>query len=220
MSRRVVLLGAPGAGKGTQAKRVAERLGLAHLSTGDLLRAAVAAGSEAGLAAKDSMDAGQLVPDDVVFGVLFERLAEGVDGYLLDGFPRNRAQAEELDRRLSETGSALTDVIDLTVPDERVVGRITGRRICRGCGRNFHVEFMAPEKDGVCDACGGELYQRSDDTEAVVKDRLAVYHEQTAPLQDYYAKQGLLVKVDGDREPDLVTADLVARLERDAAERV
>jgi adenylate kinase len=220
VSQRVVILGAPGAGKGTQAHRVANLLGLEHLSTGDLLRAAVAAGTPAGTAAHACMDAGELVPDEVVFGVLFDRLnQEGTSGYLLDGFPRNRAQAEELDRRLDAADSGLSRVVELAVPDERLVKRLTGRRQCKSCGRNFHVEYLPPTKDGRCDDCDGELIQRKDDNEAVVSNRLQVYHEQTAPLVDYYTERGLLSTVDGDRAVDEVTADVRRVLESAVAER-
>jgi len=219
MTGRVVLLGAPGAGKGTQAQRVCDRMDLVHLSTGDLLRAAVAEGTDAGREAKRFMEAGELVPDEVVFGVLFDRLAGGVDDFLLDGFPRNRAQAEELDRRLREANTPLDVVVRLEVPDERLAARITGRRICRGCGRNYHVEFLPPGEEGVCDACGGELYQRSDDTAETVAQRLAVYHEQTTPLIAYYREKGVLDSIDGDREPGAVTADLEGVLSRYVAER-
>lgn len=222
MTRRTAILGAPGAGKGTQAQRVCAQLGLEHLSTGDLLRAAVAAGSPAGLEAKSFMDAGNLVPDGVVFGVLFERLqpeaGKPVESYMLDGFPRNRAQAEELDRRLSEGAGSpqtLDVVVDIQVPDERIVARITGRRICKGCGRNFHVEFVRPAKEGICDACGAELYQRSDDVESVVLERLAVYHEQTAPLVEYYREREVLVTVDGDQAVDAVTEAVLGALSPD-----
>jgi len=191
MKRRLVLLGAPGAGKGTQAKRLAESTGLAHLSTGDLLRAAVAAGTPAGREASAHMQAGRLVPDEVVFGVLFERLQDAEQGFVLDGFPRNRAQAEELDRRLAEAGHGLEAVIDVEVPDSQLVRRITGRRICKGCGRNYHVEFVPSKVAGRCDACGGELSQRADDTAAVVTERLTV---------------------DGTRTVDQVGAAIVAAL--------
>lgn len=216
MTGGTVILGAPGAGKGTQAQRVCGTLGLVHLSTGDLLRGAVAAGTPAGREAKSFMEAGKLVPDDVVFGVLFERLqpADGpaVEGFMLDGFPRNRAQAEELDRRLEAAGQSLDAVVDVAVPDSRIVERITGRRSCKACGRAYHVTFVPPAKEGVCDACGGELSQRSDDTESVVKDRLAVYHEQTAPLVDYYRERGLLTTVDGDQSVDAVTSAVLDAL--------
>ncbi|MGQ0552151.1 MAG: adenylate kinase [Planctomycetota bacterium] len=215
---RYVLLGAPGAGKGTQAQLVCQRRGLTHLSTGDLLRAAVQAGTAAGLAAKQHMEAGRLVPDDVVFEVLFERLGAAGSGraasggFLLDGFPRNRAQAEELDRRLAALGTPLDRVADLTVPDAILLQRLTGRRSCRGCGRSFHLDFLPPRAAGLCDGCGGPLEQRSDDTAAVVSERLAVYRRQTAPLREFYASRGLLVSVDGHREVGVVADELLARL--------
>ena len=213
MSTRVVLLGAPGAGKGTQASRLAERLDLPHLSTGDLLRAAVKAGTEAGLAAKEHIEAGRLVPDEVVFGVLFEALATKGDGYLLDGFPRNVPQAEELDERLQAAGTPLDIVVDIDVPEDKLISRLTGRRICRACGKNYHLEFLPPKQTGLCDSCGGDLYERSDDSRNVVTERLAVYHEQTEPLRDYYRGRGLLATVNGDQDVDAVTSDLKACLE-------
>lgn len=213
MSPRVVLLGAPGAGKGTQASRLAERMDLPHLSTGELLRAAVKAGTEAGVTASEHIEAGQLVPDEVVFGVLFEALRSGEGAFLLDGFPRNLGQAEELDRRLDQASTPLDVVVDIDVPEELLIGRLTGRRICRGCARNYHVEFMPPKQNGVCDACGGELYERSDDSRNVVAERLDVYHEQTEPLRDYYSDRGLLATVNGDQDVDAVTLALVACLE-------
>lgn len=216
---RIVILGAPGAGKGTQAARLCAARGLAHLSTGDMLRAAVADGTPAGKQAQEFMDAGQLVPDEVVFGVLFERLAQAQDGYLLDGFPRNVAQAEELDRRLAESGEPIELAVVVDVPDERLVARLTGRRVCASCGNTHHIEFMPPAKEGVCDACGGELQQRSDDTEAVARDRLEVYHQTTAPLIDYYNARDLLASVDGDGPVDRVTEDLGEVLSRDVAEQ-
>lgn len=217
MKRRIVLLGAPGAGKGTQARQIAAREGFAHLSTGDLLRAALAAGTPAGKAAKAHMEAGRLVPDDVVFGVLFERLDARTTGFVLDGFPRNVAQAEELDRRLAALKLPLEAVVDIDVPDAPLVGRITGRRACRTCGRNYHVKFLPPKKAGVCDDDGTALIQRADDIEAVVQQRLDVYHGQTAPLKDYYRARGLLQRVDGDRDPAAVERDLLACLGGTAA---
>jgi len=211
-ARRVVLLGAPGAGKGTQASRMATACGLLHFSTGDLLRSAVAAGTPAGKAAAAHMQAGRLVPDETVFGVLFERLPEAAEGFVLDGFPRNLAQAEELDRRLALAGTPLDKVIDLDVPDSRLVARLAGRRVCPACGASFHLEFRAPAVAGRCDGCDAALIQRGDDSEAVVAERLAVYHRQTAPLVRYYAELGLLVRVDGDRAIEQVTRDLLARL--------
>ena len=212
MSRRVVLLGAPGAGKGTQAQKLAESEHLVHLSTGDLLRAAVKAGTELGRQARAHMEAGQLVPDDLVFRVLFERLGASAGGFVLDGFPRNRAQAEELDRRLAAAGTPLDAVIDIEVPDAKLVARLTGRRICKSCGRNYHVDFLPPRRAGACDACGGELHQRADDSPHVVGERLAVYHEQTEPLKAYYRGQGLLTTVDGDKPVAEVTSALKAAL--------
>jgi adenylate kinase len=218
-SRRVVLLGAPGAGKGTQAQAVAGRAGLEHLSTGDLLRAAVQADTPAGRSARAAMDAGRLVPDAVVFGVLFDRLASGTGAFLLDGFPRNLAQAEELDRRLEEQGAALDRVVEIHVPDERLADRLTGRRVCGACGRNYHVAYLAPRQAGRCDACGGALVHRPDDRIEVVGERLAVYHRQTAPLRDYYGSRGLLETVDGDREVGLVTQELLETLAAPVARR-
>lgn len=204
--QRLVFLGAPGAGKGTQAERACRDHGLVHLSTGDLLRAAVEAGTPSGVDAKGSMDKGELVPDEVVFGVLFEKLDEGIDAFLLDGFPRNQAQAEGLDERLGQAGKPLDGVIELDVPYQVIVGRITGRRVCKACGATYHVEFRPTSEEGVCDACGGATHQRSDDTEDVITKRLAVYEEQTAPLKEYYERKGLLVVVNGDRPMDTVEA--------------
>ena len=216
----MVLLGAPGAGKGTQAAVVATELGLAHLSTGDMLRAAAAAGTEAGLKAKAHMDAGRLVPDADVLGVLFERL-EGLrrsgQGFVLDGFPRTLEQAQALDARLKEWGRPLDRVFEVDVPDARLTARLVGRRVCGGCGRNYHLDFRPPAKAGVCDVCGGALVQRKDDTPAVVSERLAVYHRQIAPLRDYYRRRDLLTTVDGDRPAELVTKDLLASLSSPAA---
>lgn len=215
---RFVILGAPGAGKGTQAQRVCEQLGVAHLSTGDLLRTAVKNGTEAGRQAQAFMEAGKLVPDEVVFGVLFERLGDGDTGFMLDGFPRNAAQAAELDRRLADAGTPLDRAVEVHVPDERLLARITGRRSCKACGNVHHVDFMPPKTEGVCDACGGELQQRKDDNADVVAERLAVYHEQTAPLIEHYAGLGLHERVDGDRAVADVTSDLLAVLTNAVAE--
>jgi adenylate kinase len=212
VKRRIVLLGAPGAGKGTQAQRLARREGLSHLSTGDLLRAAVAAGTPAGKAAHAHMQAGRLVPDELVFGVLFERLGAGTPAFVLDGFPRNVAQAEELERRLGALGAPLEAAVDIDVPDARLVPRLTGRRSCSACGRAFHVQFLPPRREGACDACGGPLVQREDDREAVVRERLATYHRQTEPLKAHYRARGLFERVDGDRDVEAVERDLVACL--------
>jgi len=170
--------------------------------------------SELGKEAKGYMDKGDLVPDDLICRVIMERIdqPEAADGFLLDGFPRNVAQAEELDRRLAALKLPLEAVVDIDVPDARLVARITGRRNCKTCGRNYHVQFLPPKQAGICDDDGTALTQRADDTEAVVKERLSVYHAQTAPLKDYYRTRGLLARVDGDRDPAAVERDLLACL--------
>jgi len=195
----VVLLGAPGAGKGTQAERIVARYGLPHISTGDMLRAAVAQGTELGLAAKRSMDAGELVPDEVVVGIVRDRLADPDTGrgFLLDGFPRTLAQAERLDAMLAEEGRSITHVLLIEVPEDELVLRIAGRRSCTGCGKLYNVTFDPPREEGVCDVCGAPLFQRADDNEETVRNRLAVYRDQTAPLIDYYDAKGVLRKVSG-----------------------
>ena len=190
----VILLGAPGAGKGTQAERIVAKFGLPHISTGDMLRAAVAQGTAMGLAAQKYMETGALVPDDVVIGVVRDRLgeADAQQGFLLDGFPRTIEQAERLDAMLAGAGRAVTHVILIEVPEDELVQRLAGRRMCRGCGKGYHVVFDPPQTDGICDACGAELYQRTDDNEVTVRNRLAVYRAQTQPLAGYYAKRGVL----------------------------
>jgi adenylate kinase len=195
----IILLGPPGAGKGTQAKRMIERYGIPQISTGDMLRAALKEGTPLGLEAKKFMDQGQLVPDSVVIGLVKERIQKSdcKKGYMLDGFPRNVSQAEALDTMLSELGQKVDDVISIEVPSEELVGRLTGRRTCRNCGAGFHVMFDPPKKDGVCDKCSGELYQRDDDNETTVKSRLDVYDKQTKPLIDYYQKQTKLRAIPG-----------------------
>jgi adenylate kinase len=213
----VVLLGAPGSGKGTQAERIAPAFGLPHISTGDMLRAAVARGADLGLAAKRHMDAGELVPDEVVVGIIRDRLAEddAGGGFLLDGFPRTLEQAGALDAMLAQSGRALTDVLLFDVPEEELVRRLSGRRTCRSCGKGYHLVFDPPDVDGVCDKCGGELFQRDDDNEATVRKRLAVYGRQTEPLVGYYADHGLLETVyGGGRMPDEVFADVRRLLSR------
>jgi adenylate kinase len=195
----VILLGAPGAGKGTQAERISARFGLPHISTGDMLRAAVAQGTEMGLAAKAFMDAGALVPDEVVIGVVRDRLAEAdaADGFLLDGFPRTIEQAESLDAMLAGAGRSVTDVLLLDCPEAELVDRLAGRRLCGSCGKGYHVHFDPPGREGVCDACDGELYQRDDDNETTVRNRLEVYRRQTEPLIDYYERRGVLKRIVG-----------------------
>lgn len=196
---RLVLLGAPGAGKGTQAKKLIEKYGIPQISTGDLLRAAVSAGTQLGKEAKSYMDKGELVPDRVVLGMVEERLKQDDcrKGYILDGFPRNVAQAEALDEMLSGLGMALDAALSVDVPFDDLMKRLTGRRTCKSCGQMYNVYFNPPKKDGICDKCGGELFQRDDDKEETIKKRLEVYNSQTAPLIEYYGKKGILKSVNG-----------------------
>lgn len=197
----LILLGAPGAGKGTQAKMVAEKFGIPHIATGDILREAVKEGTQLGKEAVKYMEKGKLVPDEIVIGIIEERLREDdcKKGFVLDGFPRTIAQAEALDSVLDKIGIDLDLVIDLKVDKEELVRRISQRRICRSCEKPYHLTFNPPKVSGVCDECGGELYQRSDDTEETVRKRISVYEEQTFPLIDYYKKKGILKEVDGNR---------------------
>ncbi len=209
MSRRVlILLGPPGAGKGTQASRLCAELGLPHVSTGDLFREHRAKGTELGRRAQEYMDSGRLVPDDLVLDMLFDRVAKPdcAGGFLLDGFPRTLPQAEALEKRLG-SGTSVR-VLDLRVADKALVERLTGRRTCRQCGNIHHIRSSPPKVAGRCDKCAGELYTRTDDEAATVEKRLAVYREQTQPLQGYYQKKGLLQEVDGDRSPDEVFRSL------------
>jgi adenylate kinase len=196
---RIVLLGAPGAGKGTQAKILIEKYGMPQISTGDLLRAAVAAGTALGKEAKSYMDKGELVPDSVVLGMVQERLKQDdcKKGYILDGFPRNTAQAEALDKMLASMDMSLTAALSVDVPLDDLMKRLTGRRTCKGCGQMYNIYFKAPAKEGVCDKCSGELYQRDDDKEATIKKRLEVYTAQTEPLIGYYRNKGILKSVSG-----------------------
>ena len=195
----LILLGPPGAGKGTQASRIIGDYGVPHISTGDMLRSAVKNQTEMGLEAKKFMDAGALVPDSVVIGIVKERLQEQdtAKGFLLDGFPRTIPQAQALDEALDALDRKVTKVIALLVDEEELILRLTGRRICRECQTPFHVEFTKPAKEGICDKCGGELYQRDDDSEGTVRNRLEVYGMQTEPLIEYYDAQGLVARIDG-----------------------
>jgi len=197
----LILLGAPGAGKGTQAKKIVEKYGIPHIATGDILREAVAKGTELGKKAKEYMDRGELVPDEIVIGIVKERLQEPdcEKGFLLDGFPRTLKQAEALDNMLKELGRKIDAVIYIDVPEEEVVKRIVNRRTCRKCGAVYHLIYAPPREPNKCDKCGGELYQRDDDKEETVRQRFKVYMENTAPLIDYYEKKGLLYKVDGTK---------------------
>jgi adenylate kinase len=200
LSVRVAFLGPPGAGKGTQARDLAQEWGALHLATGDMLREAVAAGSPLGREAKSYMDQGALVPDDVIVRMMAERLgaADAGRGFILDGFPRTIAQAEALARLLKDLGQTLDTVVYFDVSEPELLRRLTGRRVCRACGHSYHVTSNPPKRAGVCDACGGELYQRDDDGEATVRNRLEVYRRQTAPLLDYYRQRNLLVTVSGE----------------------
>lgn len=196
---RVVLLGAPGAGKGTQAKLLIEKCDTPQISTGDLLRAAVAAESELGKEAKSYMDKGELVPDSVVLGMMEERLSQNdcQTGYILDGFPRNTAQAEALDGMLEQLEMSLDAALCVDVPFEDLMKRLTGRRTCKDCGQMFNIYFSGPAQEGKCDKCGSELYQRDDDREETIQKRLEVYNSQTAPLIDYYTGKGIIKTVSG-----------------------
>lgn len=196
---RLVLLGAPGAGKGTQAKKLIEKYGIPQISTGDILRKAVADGAPLGKEAKSYMDKGELVPDSVVIGLVKERLAQDdcKNGYILDGFPRNTSQAETLDNVLAEMNSSLDVALSVDVDKDVLMKRLTGRRTCKGCQQMYNIHFSVPQKEGVCDKCGGELYQRDDDREETIKNRLDVYEKATAPLIDYYGNKGILKSVEG-----------------------
>ena len=206
----IVLLGAPGAGKGTQAEKMIEAWGVPHISTGDILRKAVADGTPLGMQAKTFMDAGELVPDVVVIGLVKARLEEpdAGKGFILDGFPRTDGQAEALDRELDALGRSIDAAISIDVDRDVIVKRLTSRRTCRSCGKIYSLIADPPADPTACDACGGELYQRDDDTEATVRNRLSVYDRSTAPLVDYYRSKGVLHAIDGDRPVDEVFADV------------
>mgnify|MGYP000430482470 CR=1 FL=1 len=212
----LLIMGPPGGGKGTQCEILTKELNITHISTGDMFRENVKKGTELGKKAKEYMDAGQLVPDELVVAMVKDRLSQPdcAAGFLLDGFPRTVPQAEALDRTLNEMGIKLDAVLNIAVPRERLLERLTGRRVCKACGATFHVLFNKPKVEGKCDKCGGELYQRSDDTEATVNQRLDVYEVQTQPLIAYYREQGLLKEVNGDQEISKVTRDVLAVLGR------
>ncbi|HET8660747.1 MAG TPA: adenylate kinase [Micromonosporaceae bacterium] len=211
---RLVLVGPPGAGKGTQAEFIAAHLAVPKISTGDIFRANVAQGTPLGVQAKRYMDAGQLVPDKVTIDMVRDRLAEpdAGDGFLLDGFPRTVPQAAALDKLLADLGTALDLVLELVVDDDEVIRRLSGRRTCRGCGKVWHVEFDAPTRDGVCDRCGGALFQRDDDKPETIAERLLVYARDTAPLVDYYGAQGKLVGIDATGPVEDVTVRAIDAL--------
>lgn len=211
---RLVLLGAPGAGKGTQAKKLIEKYNTPQISTGDLLRAAVGEGTDLGIEAKGYMDKGELVPDSVVLGMVEERLQQDdcKDGYILDGFPRNTAQAEALDAMLDKLGMPLDAALSVDVPIDDLMKRLTGRRTCKECGQMYNVHFSAPATEGACDKCSGELYQRDDDQEETISKRLEVYEEQTAPLIDYYSGKGILKSVRGTGDIEEIFANVQSTL--------
>lgn len=208
---RTILMGPPGAGKGTQAAVLVDRFHIPHISTGDMFRAAMKAGTPLGLKAKEFMDAGALVPDEVTIGIVEERLGQPdcTNGFLLDGFPRTVAQADALGNILNRLEMMLDGVINIEVDEEKLLARLTGRRICRQCGATYHTEFNPPHQEGKCDQCGGELYQRSDDTLETAKNRLNVYNEQTEPLIAYYREKGLLKQIQGDQAIDQVLQDIL-----------
>ncbi|WP_293827953.1 adenylate kinase [uncultured Phascolarctobacterium sp.] len=210
----ILLMGPPGAGKGTQAEKLIDEFKIPHISTGDMFRAAVSAGTELGKEAKKYMDAGGLVPDVVTIGIVREGLSkpECANGFILDGFPRTEEQAVALDGILKDLGIKLTGVVNISVPDSELVARVVGRRICKACGATYHVSFNPSKVEDVCDKCGGNLYQRNDDKEETVVNRLHAYHEQTEPLIEYYKKQGLYKEIDGLQPIDKVYADVKASL--------
>ncbi len=208
----LILIGPPGAGKGTQAERLVQDFDLTYYATGDILRAAVREGSELGLRAKEYMDRGDLVPDEVIIGVMVERIDQGGDGFLLDGFPRTRGQAEAFDAELERLGRRLTAAVLIDTPDEEVVRRLSGRRVCEAEGHLYHVEFDPPKQEGVCDQDGSPLFQRDDDNAETIRNRLKVYSQQTEPLVAHYEERGTLQRVDGRLPPNEVYEHIRARV--------
>ena len=208
---KIIMLGAPGAGKGTQAKMIAEKFGIPHISTGDIFRANIKNGTELGKKAKEYMDKGQLVPDELTVEILLDRVAadDCKNGYVLDGFPRTIPQADVLDKELTKLGDKVDFAINVDVPDENIVRRMSGRRACLKCGATYHIEHSPPKQEGICDKCGSELVQRDDDKPETVQNRLSVYHEQTQPLIDYYNKKNILKSVDGTKDMQEVFSDIV-----------
>ncbi len=208
---KIIMLGAPGAGKGTQAKKIAEKYQIPHISTGDIFRANIKGGTELGMKAKTFMDQGMLVPDEITIGMLMDRIGQEdcINGYVLDGFPRTIPQAESLTKALAERGEKVDYAINVDVPDENIINRMSGRRACLGCGATYHITFNPPVKEGICDTCGQELVLRDDDKPETVKKRLDVYHQQTQPLIDYYKNAEVLAEVDGTQPMDAVFQGLV-----------
>ena len=211
---KIIMLGAPGAGKGTQAKMIADKYGVPHISTGDIFRANIKNGTELGMEAKKYMDQGLLVPDELTVRILLDRVAQDdcKNGYVLDGFPRTIPQAEVLDSELTKLGDHIDYAINVDVPDENIVKRMSGRRACLTCGATYHIEHVPPKKEGICDVCGSELVLRDDDRPETVKNRLNVYHEQTQPLIDFYTEKGVLKTVDGTVPMEEVFAAITAIL--------
>ena len=211
---KIIMLGAPGAGKGTQAKMIADKYGVPHVSTGDIFRANIKNGTELGMEAKKYIDQGLLVPDELTVKILLDRVSQPdcKNGYVLDGFPRTIPQAEVLDKALAELGESIDYAIDVDVPDENIVKRMSGRRACVSCGATYHVVHVPPKKEGICDRCGSELILRDDDKPETVKNRLDVYHKQTQPLIDFYTKKGVLKTVDGTVDMQDVFKAIVAIL--------
>lgn len=208
---RAILLGAPGAGKGTQATRIVEKYNIPHISTGDIFRDNLKRKTELGLKAQEYMNRGELVPDDLTCEIATTRLLadDCANGFLLDGFPRTVYQAEKLKEFLESNGQKLDMVINVDVPEESLIGRLTGRRVCKNCGATFHVITIPPKEEGICDNCGNPLIQREDDSEATARNRLSVYADQTMPLVDYYEKEGVLSNIDGEGNPEKVFEDIV-----------
>ena len=203
---KIIMLGAPGAGKGTQAKKIAAKYGIPHISTGDIFRANIKNGTELGKKAKEYMDQGLLVPDSLTCDLVVDRIAQddAQKGYVLDGFPRTIPQAEALTEALKARGEAIDFALDIEVPDENIVTRMSGRRACLGCGATYHIKYNPPKTEGVCDTCAGELVLRDDDKPETVQKRLDVYHEQTQPLIDYYTEAGVLKELDGTQDIDVI----------------
>lgn len=208
---KIVMLGAPGAGKGTQAIQIADKYGIPHVSTGDLFRSNISQKTALGMEAKSYMDAGKLVPDELTVRLLLDRVAKDdcKNGYVLDGFPRTIAQAEVLDAEVAKLNDKIDFAIDIEVPDENIVKRMSGRRACLKCGATYHIEHVPPKKEGICDNCGSELILRADDAPETVLNRLKVYHEQTQPLIEFYGKKDILVTIDGTQDMNKVFADVV-----------
>ena len=208
---KIIMLVAPGAGKGTQAKKIAEKYQIPHISTGDIFRANIKGGTELGMKAKTFMDQGMLVPDEITIGMLMDRIGQEdcINGYVLDGFPRTIPQAESLTKALAERGEKVDYAINVDVPDENIINRMSGRRACLGCGATYHITFNPPVKEGICDTCGQELVLRDDDKPETVKKRLDVYHQQTQPLIDYYKNAEVLAEVDGTQPMDAVFQGIV-----------